>query len=113
MNKYKAGQMVTLGKQIELENAITKEKVIIEPGATGFVTASGFVHITGPSEHFGNVIKLNNDCIVDGHDTTAIAKRIAMTTFGRYNLDDLLDDYEIDYDDFQDTIEGVLIDVFM
>lgn len=105
LNKYKIGQILTSKEEVVLEKGISGEKVVIPKGNRIMIGADKLAH------HLKNgcIQPLPEDAEVKGYDTESIASVIYDWLNRRFNLqEDMLDDYEIEKQEFIDEIEYAL-----
>ena len=105
---YKIGQILISTEELELEKALSGEKVIIPKGNEVIIGGDNFAH------HIrSNIIQvLPIDAVIEGYDCEGLADYIVRKLKAMYPLSEMLEDYEIDEKDFTDDIEYILSEIF-
>ncbi|WP_195938703.1 hypothetical protein [Romboutsia sp. 1001713B170131_170501_G6] len=104
----KIGQEIIEKQDYEIEKMISKDKIKIKVGDKGFVDSRGRVNYTTGA---GRGAIVNYDLEVKGYDHENIAKMIFNRLNAVYGLETYLEDEEIEYKEFVEEIEDVLMDI--
>jgi hypothetical protein len=107
--KNKIGQIVTVKEDFEIETAIGGKKLQVKEGDKGFVDSRGFIHYTSGKAR--GKIQVFKDCEVKGYAHNDIASLIFKRLNCEVNLLEMLEDNDIDQNDFTDLIEDILMDI--
>lgn len=104
---YKIGQILTSNQDIEVEKALSEEKVIIPKGNKIIIGADKLVH------HLKNgmIQPLAKDLQVEGYDCNGIAEYLYMHLRNHFEIDEMLDMYEDTKDRLIEEIEYALDDI--
>lgn len=107
MQKYKIGQILTANTDIELERALSGEKVTVPKGSKVIVGADGMAH------HFRNgmIQPFAKDAVVEGYDAEGIALYLYTMLNSRYDLDQHIEDQDCTKWEFIDSIAEYLREV--
>lgn len=107
MADYKIGQILTSTEDVEIEKALSGEKVKIPKGNKIIIGADKLAH------HIKNgfIQPLTEGATVEGYDTTGIAEYLYTHLRNYYPLDEMLDENDIDRLDFEDEIECALDEI--
>ena len=98
--KYKIGQILTSKKDIEVEKALSGEKVIIPEGSKIIIGSDGFAYYI----RTGMIQPLAEGDKVEGYDNNGLAEYIYTYLRNHLPLDEMLESY---YEDKQSFIEEV------
>ena len=96
--KYKIGQILTSNRNIEVEKMFG-EKVII--GADKFAH-----HLKD-----GMIQPLQKDTIIEGYDSEGIAEYLVKKLSAMFPLEEMLEDYDIEKERFEEGIYFLLDDI--
>lgn len=107
MAEYKIGQILTSKKDIEIEKALSGEKVKIQKGNKIIIGADKFAH------HIRNsfIQPLAEGSTVEGYDTTGIAEYLYITLRNHLPLDEMMEDYGVTKQEVIDEIECALDEI--
>lgn len=105
--EYKIGQILTSKEDVEVEKALSGEKVVIPKGNKIIIGADRFAH------HIRNgmIQPLREDAKVEGYDARGIAEYLYMKLNGYFEIDELLESYDFVKQDFINEIECYLSDI--
>lgn len=106
MTKYKIGQIITSTTDVEIEKALSGEKVIIPKGNKIIIGADNLVHHirTGMIQPLG-------DAEVEGYDGEGLAGYIYLFLRSRLPLNEMLEKYDIEVDELVEIIEEALDEI--
>lgn len=105
---YKIGQKVTVSKEHTIKSDVCGTEYTLKAGDTGFVDSLGWVHFLN-GEGKG---KINMDDLpVKDYDCTNIARLIMNRLCMDYNLEEILEDYNILPEEFEGTIEAQISEI--
>lgn len=108
--KYNIGQILTLKEDLETEGCFGTKK-IRKVGTKLFVKADkDLPQVTYLN---GDIQCLPKDAEIDGYSVNGIAEWLYLWLRNRYELDDFLDDYEIEKEDFKEEIANALEELDM
>ena len=109
--KYNIGQMLQLTKDIELKGEISESSKIKKKGTKLFVSAERDL----PSMIYldGDIQLLDKNTEIEGFSVNGIAEWLYICLRNKFELDDFLDDYEIDKEDFKEAIADSLEELGM
>lgn len=104
---YKIGQILTLNCDVEVEKAISGEKVIFPKGNKIIIGADNLAH------HLRNgMIQLLGENIeVKGYDPKGISEFIFFWISRYYPVDEMFEEYEVDEKEFVSEIEYALDEI--
>ena len=107
MADYKIGQILTSAKDVEIEEALSGEKVKIPKGNKVIIGADKFAH------HIRNgfIQPLAEGSKVEGYDTSGIAEYVYITLRNHFPLEEMMDDYEITKQEVTNEIEYALDEI--
>lgn len=107
MADYKIGQILTSAKDVEIERALSGEKVKIPKGNKVIIGADKLAH------HIRNgfIQPLAEGSTVEGYDTAGIAEYIYITLRNHLPLEEMMEDYEITKQEVVDEIEYALDEI--
>lgn len=106
---YKLGEIIEFKGCFQINGLISTAKLNVQEGDRAIVTRTGFRVLTG--EGRGKLISFNRDEQVKGYDHRNISKLIFNRINGVFRLDMYLEDEGIDYLEFIDEIEDVLMGI--
>lgn len=105
----KIGQELEMTEDFEIEAAISGNKVTVKKGDKGFVDSRGAVHyVSGEAR---GKIQMIKDADIKGHDYENIAKLIYARLKSTFEIDEFLEGYDIEVQDFTEEIEDMLTDI--
>ena len=107
MANYKIGQILTAKQDHEIERALTGEKVQVPKGSKIIIGADKWGH------HFRDLSlqPLGEEDTVNGFDAEGIATWLCGYLSSRYDLQSMLEDYDITRKDFKDSIVEALEEI--
>lgn len=107
MADYKIGQILTSTKDVEIEKALSGDKIKIPKGNKVIIGADKLAH------HIRNgfIQSLAEGSTVEGYDTTGIAEYLYITLRNHLPLDEMMEDYEVDKQEIIDEIECALDEI--
>lgn len=105
--KYKIGQILTATENLEVEKALSGEKVIIPKGSKVIIGADKLAH------HFrdGAIQPLAESDTVEGYDTEGLAEYLLKVLESHFPIREMAEDYGIIRDDLLDEIECALDEI--
>ena len=106
---YKLGEMIEFNNIFSIEAIMSKAKLNIKEGDRAIVTRTGFRVLTGEAR--GKIISFHKDEQAKGYDYSNIAKLIFNRINGVFGLEMYLEDEGIEYEEFIEEIEDVLMDI--
>ena len=105
----KIGQEVVMEKDFEIKTIGSGKVITVKKGNRGFLDSEGRVHLIN-GEGKGKIIKVEN-IKLKGYDRGNIAISIYHRLNSLYGLGMMLEENEIDEDEFIEEIEDVLSDM--
>lgn len=106
--KYKIGQEVKSDVEYIIKTEVSNKAITVKKGDAGFVDSRGWIHyLNGEARGKINIA----DVQVDGYDCENIARMIMGRLIVNYDLESVLDDYDISVDDVKEEIEDILSDI--
>ena len=107
--KYKIGQILTSSRDVEVEKALSGEKVVIPKGNRIIIGADKLAH------HIRNgmIQPLADGSEVEGYDNAGIAEYIFACLKAHLPFENWMEEYEISKDDIIEEIECALDDIGM
>lgn len=107
MANYKIGQILTSAKDVEIEKALSGEKVKIPKGNKIIIGADKLAH------HIRNgfIQPLAEDSTVEGYDTAGIAEYVYITLRNHFPLEEMMEGYEITKQEIINEIEYALDEI--
>lgn len=107
MADYKIGQILTSKEDVEIEKALSGEKVKIPKGNKVIIGADKLAH------HIKNgyIQPLVEESTVEGYDTTGIAEYLYIVLRNHFPLNEMMDDYEITKQEVVNEIECALDEI--
>ncbi len=107
MANYKIGQILTSAKEVEIEKALSGEKVIIPKGNKVIIGADKLAH------HIRNgfIQPLAEGSTVEGYDTVGIAEYVYITLRNHFPLEEMMEGYEITKQEIINEIEYALDEI--
>ena len=106
---YKLGEIIEFKGCFQINGLISTAKLNIQEGDKAIVTRTGFRVLTGEAR--GKRISFNRDEQVKGCDYSNISKLIFNRINGVFGLETYLYDEGIDYDEFMEEIQDVLMSI--
>jgi hypothetical protein len=104
--KYKKGQILVAKMDLELELSISGEKEVIKKGSKAIVGFDGDLH------HYNGMIQgFADDVKIEGYSGSGLTEYIYDRLNGIFQLDDMLEDYEITKERFCDELVYILDDI--
>lgn len=99
--KYRIGQILTSNRDIEIEKAISGEKVIVPKGNKVIIGADKFVH------HIKSemIQPFKEGIEVEGYDTRGLALYLYMCLSNSFPIDEMLENYDCTKESFIEEIE--------
>lgn len=107
MSVVKIGQIIVSKVDTEIEEAISGEKVFVPKGNRVIIGADGFAH------HLKNgmIQPLGVDMKVNGYDAAGIAIYLYEKLKCHFEIDEMLENYDLDKYNFMSEIEYYLDDI--
>ena len=105
--KYKIGQILTSSRDVEVEKALSGEKVVIPKGNKIIIGADKLAHHIRD----GMIQPLADGSEVEGYDDTGIAEYIFICLKAHLPIDDWMEEYEISKNDIIEEIECALDEI--
>lgn len=107
MSEVRIGQIITSKVDTEIEEAISGEKVFVPKGNRVIIGADGFAH------HLKNgmIQPLGKDMEVKGYDAAGIAIYLYEKLKCHFEIDEMLENYDLDKYNFMSEIEYYLDDI--
>lgn len=105
--KYKIGQILTSNRDVEVEKALSGEKVVIPKGNKIIIGADKFAHHIRD----GMIQPLSDSSEVKGYDSSGLAEYIYICLKAHLPIDDWMEDYDISKDDIVEEIEYALDEI--
>lgn len=107
MANYKIGQILTSTEEVEIEEALSGEKVKIPKGNKVIIGADKLAH------HIRNgfIQPLAKGSIVEGYDTAGIAEYVYITLRNHFPLEEMMEGYEITKQEIINEIEYALDEI--
>jgi hypothetical protein len=107
MADYKIGQILTSTEEVEIEKALSGEKVKISKGNKVIIGADKLAH------HIRNsfIQPLAEGSIVEGYDTAGIAEYLYIVLRNHLPIDEMMEGYEITKQEVIDEIECALDEI--
>lgn len=104
---YKIGQILISNQDVEVEIALSEEKVVIPKGNKIIIGADGFAH------HIRNgmIQPLKEGSEVKGYDTKGIAEYLFIALRYSLGIDDMLEFCDCTKEQFIDEIDYALNDI--
>lgn len=106
---YRLGEIIEFKEYFPIAVIISKTKLNVKEGDRAIVTRTGFRILTGEAR--GKLIYFHKDEEVKGCDYSNISKLIFNRINGVFGLDTYLEDESIDYAEFIEEIEDVLMGI--
>lgn len=104
--EYKIGQILTSLKDVEVEEALSGEKVVIPKGNRIIIGADRFAH------HLRDgMIQPLGDATVQNYDTTGSAEYLLLVLKSHFPVSEMMEAYGIEDKEIQDEIECALEDI--
>lgn len=107
MSEVRIGQIITSKVDTEVEKAISGDKVFVPKGNRVIIGADGFAH------HLKNgmIQPLGADMKVNGYDAAGIAIYLYEKLKCHFEIDEMLENYDLDKYNFMSEIEYCLDDI--
>ena len=105
--KYKIGQILTSNRDVEVEKALSGEKIVIPKGNKIIIGADKLAHHIRD----GMIQPLADGSEVEGYDDTGIAEYIFICLKAHLPIDDWMEEYEISKNDIIEEIECALDEI--
>lgn len=104
---YKIGQILTSNCDVEVEKALSGDKVVVPKGNKIIIGADNLAH------HLRNgmIQPLAENIEVKGYDSEGIAEFIFSWVSRFYPIDEMFEDYEVDEKEFISEIEYALDEI--
>lgn len=103
---YKIGQILTSTQDIEVEKALSGEKVIIPKGTKIIIGPDNLAH------HIRNgMIQPLGDAEVKGYDAAGLAEYLTIFLKAHFPIAEMLEDYDIDEQTLKDELEYAFDDI--
>ena len=105
--EYKVGQILTSEEDVEVEKALSDEKVIIPKGNKIIIGADRLAH------HIRNGMMqpLPEDSEVHGYDASGIAEYLYTYLRHHFAIDEMLEDYDDTKERFMEELEYALEEI--
>lgn len=105
--EYKIGQILTSSQEVEVEKALSGEKVIIPKGNKIIIGADHLAH------HIKNgmIQPLSKNITVKGYDANGMAEYLFTYLSFHFPLDEMLENYDDTKDRFIEEIESGLNEI--
>lgn len=104
----KVGQEIKMTKDFTLVSCLGTKVLEVKKGDKAYIDGSGFAHYTTGKAR-GSIQKTNAE--IRGFDYENISKIIFKRLDNSYNVDEYLDDYDIDKNEFIEEIESALVEI--
>ncbi len=105
--KYKIGQILTSNRDVEVEKALSGEKVVIPKGNKIIIGADKLAHHIRD----GMIQPLADGSEVEGYDASGISEYIYICLKAHLPVTEWMEDYEISKDDIVEEIECALDEI--
>lgn len=105
--EYKIGQILTSNQDVEVEKALSGEKVLIPKGTKIIIGADNLAH------HIKNGMMqpLGNNIVVKGYDTEGIAEYLYTYLRCHFEIDEMLEEYDDTKERFIEEISFALDEI--
>lgn len=104
--EYKIGQILTSNQDVEVEKALSGEKVIIPKGNKIIIGADNL------ARHLRDgMIQPLGDATVEGYDAAGLAEYLLLILKAHFPISEMLEGYDIGEKDLLDEIEYALDDI--
>ena len=107
--KYKIGQILTSSRDVEVEKALSGEKVVIPKGNRIIIGADKLAHHIRD----GMIQPLADSSEVKGYDSSGLAEYIYICMKAHLPVDDWMEEYGISEDEIIEEIECALDEIGM
>lgn len=104
---YKIGQILTSKKDVEVEMALSEEKVLIPKGNKVIIGPDKLAHHIRD----GMMQPLQKDVEVSEYDTAGLAEYLCIWLKNHFPLDEMLEDYDSSINEFKQAIEFALNEI--
>ncbi|MGL5328953.1 MAG: hypothetical protein ACRDD7_06770 [Peptostreptococcaceae bacterium] len=110
----KIGQEIIVKEDFEVTTLIGGKALTVKKGDKAFLDSKGLANIiTGEARgKVSNLYNNPNKNKMDGYDHANISKLIFTRLKNYFDMEDMLNEYEIADDDIIEQIEDVLMDIF-
>lgn len=109
MKKFRIGEQIQVTNDYEIETGLSETKLYVKKGDKGFIDCNGNIHyITGEAR---GKIHLMKSFEVKGYCTEGMANLI-MKCLNDYDIKSILEDNDIEIEDFKNTITEALDEIF-
>ena len=109
MLKYKIGQILTSSRDVDVEKALSGEKVVIPKGNKIIIGADKLAHHIRD----GMIQPLADGSEVEGYDAAGIAEYILICLKAHLPITEWMEDYEISKNEIIEEIEYALDEIGM
>ena len=106
----KLGQEVKFTKDFSIKALISGNDLNVKKDDRAIVTSRGYQILTGEAR--GKTLAFEKGEEPEGYDYQNISKRIVNRINSVFGLEEYLDNEEIEYKEFLEEIEDVLMDIF-
>lgn len=105
--KYKVGQILTSKEDVEVEKALSGEKVIIPKGNKIIIGADKLAHHI----RTGMMQPLSEEPEIQGYDASGIAEYLYIYLRNHFEIDEMLEGYDDTKERFMEEIEYALEEI--
>lgn len=109
IGQMEIGEEVEIKKPFKINTTVSDKVITIKQGDRGFIDSAGIIHLTTGNGK-GKMIKVNH-VEMKGYDHENISKLIFNRLNAVFWLERYLEDEEIEYKEFIEEIEDVLMDI--
>lgn len=102
MANYKIGEMLIVSADVELKGFFG-DKTLVNKGTKIWIGADNLAHYQD-----GTIQRLSEDSTVKGYNTKGITERILSQLKTDLPLDEMCEEYEIDFEDIRESIKYAL-----
>ena len=103
MANYKIGEMLIVSADVELNKGFSGDKTLVNKGTKIWIGADNFAHYQD-----GTIQPLGEDSTVKGYNTEGITERIFAQLKTDLPLDEMCEEYEVDFEDIRESIKYAL-----
>ena len=105
--EYRVGQILISKENVEVEKALSGDKVVTPKGNKIIIGADNLAH------HIRNgmIQPLSEDSEVKGYDASGIAEYLYIYLRNHFNIDEMLEDYDDTKERFVEEIEYALEEI--
>lgn len=107
MADYKIGQILLLKEDVEIEKALSGEKVKIPKGNKIIIGADKLAHYIKN----GYIQPLAEESTIEGYDTAGIAEYLYIVLKNHFPLNEIMEDYKITKQEVINEIEYALDEI--